>query len=195
MVFTSFGCVYHSGVHCSGQILCEPDLPKAIDFFSKAPHVCVQNDERNEGTYVGVALTPHWAPPDPPTPPPHGAQKVRGGLGSAFESERPPCTSPSGHDSPRGLLLGSKKGTISCSSQHYETRAHAQVGSIPFNIFACNCLLSSTVACTGENGTCSCCLSSTVIEPPNLYGAVPPLSFLPHYLRHRLEAALINSVH
>ena len=30
--FTGIGCVCHLGMHCSGQILCEVDLLKAIDF-------------------------------------------------------------------------------------------------------------------------------------------------------------------
>ena len=70
---------------------CWDRTPQGVKgFFSKPPHMCGQNDQRNEGiilghTYVGVPRTPPRRPPGPlqgpPPPPTHKAQKVYGAIG------------------------------------------------------------------------------------------------------------------
>ena len=69
-------------------------------FFSTTPHICAQNDQRDEeimlryvcwGTRDPPTPPPTWRPPPPPPRPTAltGPKKFRWGLGSGFESERP----------------------------------------------------------------------------------------------------------
>ena len=82
----------HRGVHSGSDLT--PTPPASKMFLSKTPHMCVQNDQCNEGVILGpqpgAPPSPQGAPPhQPPTPnPPQGPKGQGGGGGGSSPSSR-----------------------------------------------------------------------------------------------------------
>ena len=69
--------------------------PPVGKFFSKTPHMCVQNDQRDEGIILKYVCsgTPQYPPPkDPPPthPTPMGPKKFEGGCDQDLSVNIPP---------------------------------------------------------------------------------------------------------